>query len=191
MDAVIQKVKNNPFSDIFVLNLTLPMSFTLCAQPPSTFDRQCMTRLNNTLLDIVLSSVEPTIDAEDIDEVVLKQLRLMDAKVELALTWLSRLIADKHSLPPSQSIDINTIGIRFMSEMSVKIKDNLLIKLYIDPHLAEPITLQADVFLIEGHSIIANFSEMDLEVKDKIDKYIFREHRRCVAHKKLRPKLES
>jgi len=189
MEIVINetnKIESNPFTDIFALKFTLPINFVQCAKPPSLYDLQNTDRLNNTLLDIILASVEPVHEPEESDEVLLRQLRLTDAKIELTLTWLSRLIANQNSIPLPKSIELNTIGIRFESEQSINMNDLLQLQLYIDPQLAEPIKLQSYVVFIEGKTITANFCEMDLEVKEKLDKYIFREHRRCIVAEKQR-----
>jgi len=184
MEMVLEQLSDNPFAESFALQISLPLTHTLYRKKLSKLEQDNLHKLNNTLLDIILAPSLENCDVDEYDAVLLKQLRLTDAKLELALTWLSRLISAETQMPPLTTMEINTIGIRFDSEQAINFDDMLQIRIYVDTQLAEPVTLESTVINVEDKTIIARFVDMDIDVKDKLDKYIFREHRRVIAIEK-------
>ena len=183
LEILSEQAVNEPFEECFALSVDLPLNYQVSATKLTQRDLDSINILNNTLLDIVLSKSDMTIDTTDADEVLVKQLRLTEAKVDLALVWLSRLIFPVSEIPRSQKFELNSYGIRFYDNQPITKGRYLQIQIYVDGEIAEPVRFAAEVENSDGNKTTARFIDMESRVSEKLEKYIFRTHRRVIARK--------
>lgn len=184
MQPVSEPLIADPLEQCFSLSVDLPLRVQIMPNKIAAYDLERINILNNTLLDIVLSQSEVPMETPDVDETLLRQLKLTEAKVDLALLWLSRLVFPDTQIPVAQKLQLNTFGLRFHETQAFTQGEYLQIQLFVDGALAEPIRLEAEVHSLEHEVVTARFIGMMESVRDKLEKYIFRSHRRAIANKR-------
>lgn len=178
-----QKVLD-PLQDSFSLWLSLPLSYRIKTDSDNENDIERIQQLNSSILEIILSSPGFLDINEELDDELRTNLRLTNAKIDLALSWLSKLLKLESTIPPAQTFEFNTSAIRFNSDNIFHMGELLMIQVYLDTLFCEPIRLLAKISNINGVLITAIFVNMHPVVAEKLDKYMFRVHRRLIAGKK-------
>lgn len=183
MEFTVEQKAKDPLADSFSLSLDLPMSYRKKNDVDSDNEYERIQQLNCSILEIILSSANLAEVNEEFDDMLRANLRLSNAKMDLALSWLSKLLKLEAAIPATRKIDFNTAAIRFDSDQLVELGDLITVQLYLDALYCEPIRLIAKVSKISGGVITALFVNMHLDVAEKLDKYMFRIHRRLIANK--------
>lgn len=153
---------------------------------------------NEVLLDNVLLLDDKKHDHDEHDE-VMQELKRQDLKMKLILELLSMLLVQNQLLPAAGMVRFSGefLSVPAAGRTEFPVNSWVQLSLYIDPALPKPLTLFA--------TAIGNFEELPTTgdadagaevwqqyqlqglsqpVQDKLEKLIFRQHRKTVAQSK-------
>ncbi|MES2604742.1 MAG: PilZ domain-containing protein [Pseudomonadota bacterium] len=153
---------------------------------------------NEVLLDNVLLLDEKKHDHDESDE-VMQELKRQDLKMKLILELLSMLLVQNQLLPAAGMVRFSgeTVSVPAAGRTEFPKSSWVQLSLYIDPALPKPLTLFAtamgntEEFNASGNTdggpeIWQQYQLQGLSqpVQDKLEKLIFRQHRKTVAQSK-------
>ena len=156
-------------------------------------DSQLMALQNENLkLMEVLVSGEDAIDIEQQrDREVFKEIRKLDAKLNLMMSWLGQILRHQQDVPQPQSVYITTKGLQFFDNEVIAENDELFMELFLDPRYPQAFTTLAQVVHCnpqqQGQEVSVRFIHLDEQNQQWLDKYVFRLHRRQVAMARKNP----
>lgn len=113
-----------------------------------------------------------------------KKLNRVEAKLDLALNLLSSLIARKTPKPESYPVTLSAAAIEWVSRDATPTAGNIIVALFIDPRLPQPLMLPAavreSVTTNSGTRTTADFTHLSEEVEESLERTVFRNHRRHI-----------
>ena len=113
-----------------------------------------------------------------------KRLDRLEAKLDLALNLLSNLLAQNTPKPETCPVTLSASTIEWVSRSAAPAKGSIVISLFIDPRMPQPLMLPASVRESDaatgGTRIVADFTHLSEEVKDSLERAVFRHHRRHI-----------
>lgn len=113
-----------------------------------------------------------------------KKLDRVEAKVDLALNLLFNLLAQHTTKPKTCPVTLSASAIEWVSNGAAPEMGDIVISLFIDPRLPQPLLLPANVRETEavaaGTRIVADFTHLSDEVGDCLERTVFRNHRRHI-----------
>jgi hypothetical protein len=140
------------------------------------------SRYANLAMLRALSTLDATPEKDhDADPAVAKAIDRLEAKLDIAVTLLSRLVAQQTEIPAVASL---AFGVRQASWSSVvpmpAVGSNVLLKLHLSPILPQALQLYACVVKSDADSCVAEYLDQDEELEEWITRTIFRYHRRTL-----------
>ena len=112
-----------------------------------------------------------------------KRLERLEAKLDLALDLLARLLARDTAKPPAYPATLSATAIEWLGNTTPPSGD-LVISLYLDPRLPQPLHLPAAVIASTptsaGQRTLAEFRRLDEETQEWLERMVFRQHRRHI-----------
>lgn len=149
---------------------------------------------NEVLLDNVLMLDEKKHEHDEHDE-VLQELKRQDLKMKLILELLSMLLVQNQLLPAAGMVRFSgeLLSVPAAGRTEFPVNSWVQLSLYIDPALPKPLTLfgtvlgNTEIFNAAGGGEPAEaWQQYQLQglsqaVQDKLEKLIFRQHRKTVA----------
>lgn len=141
-------------------------------------------RCVNLLSDQIKEKVDDESEAES-------ALVRLEAKVNLILEMLSKLVIERDDTPQPVQVKVAATGIEwFCMEQQPSVGDKIWLKLYVDNRVPEALQLAGQVETVSDRSsgavVYAHFEAMGEGVQDQLEKLIFRNHRRMVAQSKAK-----
>jgi len=122
-------------------------------------------------------------DTESGDEVE-KKLDRVEAKLDLALNMLFTLLAQHTPKPETCPVTLSASTIEWVCGGVAPAKGGIVISLFIDPRLPQPLLLPANVreslSVAGGTRIVADFTHLSEEVEEGLERTVFRNHRRHI-----------
>jgi hypothetical protein len=113
------------------------------------------------------------------------ELQHIDAKLNLLLELVTQLLNHEQMIPAFQPVKFSITGIEWQDKNKPDMQQKLLLDIYfdIDNHhaLKLPATVENINSVEAGYQIRASFHPLSEEVKEHLEKWIFRLHRREVA----------
>ncbi len=106
-----------------------------------------------------------------------QEMARLDAKVDLLLSLVTRLLAEYKVIPPALDITLSSRNLLWREGLSVAVGDVGVVELFIHPGIAAPLSLPATVE-DEGRAAIHGLTA---QVQSGLEKYLFRQHRRAIA----------
>ena len=139
-------------------------------------------RHGNLAMLQALATLETAADKEhDADPAVAKAVDRLEAKLDIALSLLSRLVAQQIQLPPSTSVTLGVHEIQWRGELEFPaVGSIIMLSLYLSPKLPEPLNLHARVTTSHAGLYGADFLDTDEELEEWITRTLFRYHRRAL-----------
>lgn len=153
---------------------------------------------NELLLDNVLILDEKKHEVDEHDE-VMQELKRQDLKMRLILELLSMLLVQNQLLPAAGMVRFSSdsISVPAAGRTEFPLNSWVQLSLYIDPAMPKPLTLYATVApptqtfhpAADGEASLEIWQQYQLHglnqsVQDKLEKIIFRHHRKTVAQAK-------
>ena len=127
--------------------------------------------------------------------VISQELARVETKLNLVLGLLGQLMTVHFPLPPSKSVKLNPVGIEWMAEETPHPGEYGLVDIYLNARCPRPLVLPGKVVHIEAdqgiYRIVVKFLEMNESIQERLEKLIFRHHRRRVAMVRRRASPES
>ena len=162
----------------------MPVSWQTGAPPSASILHEWMH--TDTVVLHALASVEsqPSAYETEFGNDVEKKLDRVEAKLDLALNLLSNLLAQHTPKPESCPVTLSASTIEWVSHGAPPAKGSIVISLFINPRLPQPLLLPASVretrAAAGGTHIVADFTHLSEEVKDSLERTVFRNHRRHI-----------
>lgn len=141
-----------------------------------------LARHANMALLHALTTLESAADKDhDADPAVTKAVDRLEAKLDIALGLLSKLVAQQMELPASipVTLGVHQIEWRGASDLPV-VNSIIMLNLHLSPKLPEPLHLYARVMTSQTALCAAEFLDRDEELEEWITRTLFRYHRRTL-----------
>ena len=163
-------------------------------QLPCRPDENELNSLNDAALRIVQVALawDPTPQAPDAhEESGGRAYELVEFKVNLLLELVSELLTRDQPLPIPAAVELTGEGIWWKTARPPGESEVLRIELYILPSVPKPLVLVGEVTSIERsddlYRVHARFPDMPEQLREAMQKMIFRHHRRLVAGARRTP----
>jgi len=128
---------------------------------------------------------EYIVESGDEREPLTQELSRVEAKVNLLLGLVGQLMTSHFPLPPVQSVTMNTFGVEWIAKSGPRPGSTGIVEIYIDNRCPRPLMFAGQILEKEscdgGYRFKVQFAEMSESVQDRLEKMIFRHHRRSVA----------
>jgi hypothetical protein len=110
----------------------------------------------------------------------------LEAKVDMLLSMIGLLVAEKSLLPPIRRVCFSVESISATLDSSARVGDAVVVAIYLNTELPRPLVLPAVVSSrIEVSDAAADLAfdlaPLDAAVRDEFERYIFLRHRRKLA----------
>lgn len=127
----------------------------------------------------------------DVPEAVRKSLDRIESKLDVVLMLLANLSRQSPTLPQDKPVSLHSDRISWLENMTTpQIGQPLLVRLFLNPRIPQPLFLQATVQEVNQQSsavqVIATLNETDEELNEWLTRTIFRYHRRAL-HARRQP----
>ena len=160
---------------------------------PATMSATWLARLNESdqsVLGVIAALEEHRSDASEDNGAVGQELQRVDAKLNLLLELVNRLLAREQSLPDDCAVRFNAYGIEWDAAAAAPAVDSEgIAMLHLDACRALP--LQLPVRIVESVAVDASttrvaavFTGVAESVQQAIERFVFRQHRRQVAEQR-------
>lgn|SRR3990167_1440276 len=177
--------ENTPSSSV-CLEASLPLGWTVERETSAaTLD---LRRHGNIALLRSLAAIESAVPEHehDLPEAMQKNLEHLESKLDLVLVLLAGLARTGTDMPPEKPVTLFSDHIVWKEAAdSAPIEgQHLLISLYLNPRLPQPLQLLAAVTEADTQSgyahISAQFDQLDDELGEWLTRTLFRHHRRAL-----------
>lgn len=177
-DRLSAEPASTDLADTICLDGVLPVSW--CPMPAGFTDTEfaAMHEGNLMLLNAIAVIDQPQASEGDESGLLHQDMFRIEAKLDLLTSLVTRLL-DKYSLvPPLASVTLTAR--QFLWHGQVLPGDaglSGIIEIYVHPLVAAPLRLPARI----ESAGVAQLSELPLSLKNALEKFLFRQHRRRVA----------
>jgi len=137
--------------------------------------------LANAGNELLLRTVTVLEEKAELDETepLSVELHRQDLKLSLLLDMVGSLLLQNRILPPPRMVVFTAERLRFEGNLQVTAPGQYCrISLYIEPGVPRALVLFGQ---LQPDTTMLVFNGVNQQVRDQIDKYIFRHHRRLVA----------
>lgn len=124
-----------------------------------------------------------------------KAMERLEAKLDLILSLMMQLARQQTGLPPPRAVILRAGSVEWLGESAPEAGQLLLISLHISPKLPQALTLPARVGAVEergqGVWVRADFTGLNGEMAEWLERTLFRFHRRSIQQSHSRPRGEA
>jgi len=158
----------------------LPISWRYTDAPGATVLSQA--RQSNLVLLHALSTLESAPEKDhDADPAISKAVDRLEAKLDVALGMLARLVAEQTNIPACAQVTLGARQIEWCEASTLPTRDSVVcILLHLSKKLPEPMQLYGRVISVQGDRCVAEFIDLDEELEEWITRTLFRYHRRAL-----------
>lgn len=150
---------------------------------------------NEEVLRFIGALDEYPSEAGDEHEPLTQDLARVETKLNLLLGLVGQLVAVHFPLPPLKTVKLNPIGVEWMADEALHPGDYGLVEIYFNARCPRPLIFPGKVDRVEttavGHRVIIQFFELGESIRERLEKIIFRHHRRSVALARRRASPET
>lgn len=168
----------------------MPLGWCLARSvTPDTLERWMHT--NTTLLRaLAVFEAQPSEREREPNPATGKALDRMEAKIDLALSLMTQLLAQHTRLPETRPVVLWADSIEWIEREPPAAGDEVAISVWLDPRLPQPLILPATVTAAspgpDGASVHARLLHLNPETRDWLERTLFRYHRRAIQHTQSR-----
>ncbi len=113
-----------------------------------------------------------------------KAYERLEAKVDVMLDMLGRLLAERIEIPPEHALTLRADGLEWLDRSAPAAGSEVVISLYLSPKLPQPLSLTASVQSCtqedDATRVHCVFTHLNAELTDWLERTVFRYHRRAV-----------
>jgi hypothetical protein len=165
---------------------TLPVAFTRIESPPDPATLARFNFNNRQVLEAVAALEERAIEPEEDEGPSGEAVARLDLKINLLLNMVGQLLAERGVSPEPVSVRLDSRSVAFEpGDAAPASGDAGTLAVYLDASPAAPLKLAgtvAAVRAIDGRPMAELvYSGMDDNVREALEKLIFRHHRRAIA----------
>jgi len=104
----------------------------------------------------------------------------LEAKMDLVLQWVGKLLLAQHPLPPTTDVILGSQTIVWKCPIVLKPEQFGVISLYLTTSLPIPLKLPVQVIACTSGQARAKLLHLSLDAQDALDRTLFRHHRRAL-----------
>lgn len=118
----------------------------------------------------------------------------LELKLNMVLELVGQLLAAQHPLPPARGLRLNAHGAEWRENDATppQVDDRLLLEVYLSPDMPRALRLPVRVrhvqSSVDGALVTAEVEPLSESVVELLEKFIFRRHRRSIAHSRPKPR---
>ncbi|MEJ2573747.1 MAG: PilZ domain-containing protein [Gammaproteobacteria bacterium] len=163
----------------------LPVRWQAVADGPSMSELAKLEEKNGEVMRFidVLEEHHPEHAAEHSS--IQQELLRVELKFDLLLNLVSQLLGAYFPLPTAVEARLTPNGIQWLSPEAIDPGSHGLVEFYLSSRCPRPLVLPAKVEQLEqdgrGYRVSVQFSPMSESLRERLEKMIFRHHRRGVA----------
>jgi hypothetical protein len=197
MPETKSQVTDDPIKDHLVCYQLIPVRWRRQDQALSESELFNIHNENARLMEVLVGGEDIRDIEASMDKDSLKEMKKLDAKLNLLMGWIGQLLQQQLHLPPAQTVCLSACGLQFQSDDSnagaLREDDNLCIEMFLDPSYPQAFTAVSEVVKVNpqapspGVEIVARFTQLSEQNQIWLDKYVFQLHRRQVALSRKHP----
>jgi hypothetical protein len=187
MQESAQQAVDHPLKDHLVCSQQIALRWHKLDKPLSDAQWCRIQTDNNKLMEVLVSSEDVAEMEQSTDKDSAKEIKKLDAKLNLLMAWIGQIILEKQALSPAQTVSLSAKGLQFHSDDTGALSenDNLYMELFLEPHYPQAFIALATVVQIipgiEENDVLVKFQDINEQNQSWLDKYVFQLHRRHVA----------
>ena len=104
----------------------------------------------------------------------------LEAKVDLMLQWVGKLLLAQHPLPPATEVVLGAQSIAWKCPIALQSGQFGVLSLYLAPRLPMPLMLPVQIQSYDAGQARAKLLHLNEEAQDGLDRTLFRYHRRAL-----------
>jgi hypothetical protein len=164
---------------------SLPLRWREADDQVIAFERPILRENNEELLRLIaVLDDHPAENGDETDSHSQDFVRV-ETKLNLLLGLVGQLVAVHFPLPPSRPVRLNPIGVEWTNAEALRPGDSGMVEIYLSTCCPRPLVLPGKVNQVElataGYRVSICFTEIDEATRERLEKLIFRHHRRSVA----------
>jgi hypothetical protein len=165
----------------------IPLSWRLLDSRPDTAELLAVHQSNERILRCLTAVDESRSESGDEEQgPIAHDIARLDIKINLLLDMMGRLLSRHVPLPDPVPIRMYANGLQWRSDSAPERGSLVEVELYLSRRFPSPIVLRGRVDAVtpaEGGQLIElGFGDISEPVRNWLEKLIFRQHRRQVAH---------
>lgn len=164
---------------------SLPLRWREADEQAMVLERLNLRENNEATLRFLAALDEHPNENVDESEPRSQDLVRMETKLNLLLGLVGQLVAAHCPLPPLRTIKLNPNGIEWICDKALRPGECGLVEIYLSTYCPQPLVFPGKVNHIEttkaGYRINVQFVELCEATRERLEKLIFRHHRRSVA----------
>lgn len=110
----------------------------------------------------------------------------LEAKMDLLLQWVGKLLLAQHPLPATSTVVLASQSIAWNCPTALTAGHFGVITLYLAPHLPMPLMLPVQILDYSAGQARAQLLHLNEEAQDGLDRALFRYHRRALQARNAR-----
>jgi len=126
---------------------------------------------------------------------IAQELTRVETKLNLLLNLVGQLLTVHFPLPPLKAVKLNPVGIEWITDQGPRPGDFGIVEIYLNSSCPRALTFPGKVEGVEdtgnGYRISVQFLALSASIQERLEKIIFRHHRRRVAMARRRLFPES
>ncbi|QWT20573.1 PilZ domain-containing protein [Bacillus sp. NP157] len=137
---------------------------------------------NASVLVAVAALMDRRIDTGEDDNALGQEVARLDAKLNVLMEIVNRLLLPQSALPPRLAVRFNALGAALPWDVLPPVGQPVLLKIHFDACRALPLELPGirESGPSDGKGFVA-FEGLSESVRDELERLVFRQHRRQVA----------
>lgn len=104
----------------------------------------------------------------------------LEAKVDLMLQWVGKLLVAQHPLPPATEVMLGSQTVSWKCPIDLKPGQHGVLSLYLAPRMPMPLVFQVQIQSCAAGQAQAQLLQLSEEAQDALDRTLFRYHRRAL-----------
>lgn len=178
----------NIHQDSLVYTDAFALKWEHLAAPATEQEMLRQNRVNESVLLTVALLEDHLIEHRDEQEGIEADIARLDNKLNVLMELVSRLLRQQNELPPLESVSMSEAAIEWWADSVPARGDTIRLELYLHPMYPSPLVVFGEVEVSDrmgdsGHAAIST-RNLDELVLGLYEKFIFRRHRRAVAHQR-------
>lgn len=164
---------------------TLPLRW--CSAAPDALAAETLRHHDNNeeVLRFIDALEETPVETGEERQPVAQEMLRLEAKLNLLLGLMGQLLAVHFPLPPARPLRLNPSGIEWTAETGPSLGETGAIEIYLNSRCPRALIFSGRVEQVEagaeGRRYTVRFTALGESIRDRLEKIIFRHHRRSVA----------
>jgi len=104
----------------------------------------------------------------------------LEAKVDLLMQWMGKLLIAQHPLPPATEVVLGAKSIVWKCPIALKSGQFGVLSIYLAPRLPMPLVFPVQIKGTADGQVQAQLLHLSEEAQDALDRTLFRYHRRAL-----------